>query len=102
MDVRLSEVTLVWFLQFQSHNCSFSYQLSTKQHHFEVSRVCFGHSENIIDRRYAVDNSVDSITTEAKLWFEKLHALSSNTKSVHTEQSGISNCLPMVKLNDAE
>ena len=67
-----------------------------------ASRVVFGHSENIIDRCYAVYNSVDSITTVAELGFDLFCALSSKTKSVQTDQSVISNCLQILKLNDAE
>ena len=36
------------------------------QHDLGVSRVVFGHSENFIERRYAVDNSEDGKLVVAK------------------------------------
>ena len=68
----------------------------------EASRVVFGHSKKFIDRRYAVYNSVDSITIDAELSFEMLRVLSSKLKSVQTNQSVISNRLRILKLNDAK
>ena len=70
---------------FQSDYCSLRYQSSTYQHHLEASTVLFGHSENILDRRYAVLNSEDSITTVAELRFDFLRPLLSKTKSVETD-----------------
>ena len=67
-----------------------SYRSSTEEHDLEASRVVFGHSKNNFERRYAVGNSVDSITIVAELGFDLLHALSSKTKSVGSDQSVVS------------
>ena len=67
-----------------------------------ASRVVFGHSENIIDRRYAVVGSVENKPVDVELGVDLLGALSSKMKSVETDQSVISNRLRILKLNDAK
>ena len=82
---------LRYTFSFPSDNCSLSYRSSTQQHDLEASRVVFGHSEKFIGRRFAVHNSVHSITFIAELSCEMLRALSSKTKSVGADQSVIFN-----------
>ena len=93
---------LVMTFLFRSNNCSLSYRSSTQRHDLEASGVDFGHSEHSIDRRHAAHNSVDSITTVAKLSFDFFCLRSSKKKSVGTDQSVISNHLWILKLNDAK
>ena len=77
-----------------------SYRSSTYQHDLEASRVVIGHSKTFNDGSYAVVNSVDSKTVNAKLGFDLLRAFQSKTRSVRAGQSGISKRLRTVILND--
>ena len=66
----------------------------------EASIVVFSHSEEFMDRRYAVHNFVDRKTTVAELGFDLLRALSNKLNSVEADRSVICKCLRTVKVND--
>ena len=62
------------YVLFRSDDCSLSYRPSTKHNDLEASRVVFGRHEKFIDRRCAVYNAEDSITTVAELGLDLLRA----------------------------
>ena len=68
----------------------------------EPSRVVFCHSENIIDRRYAVVGSIASKLVVSELGFDLLRSLSSKTKSVQDDRSILCKHFRTGKLNDAD